>query len=140
MYSQYGDTQYPHGPELGSMRGQLPIDPSGGPARYPYMPYFGSKGPDAAQLAGGMPQRPPYGGEFSSMGNPEAMFNQGWGSMMPGQSYMGHPAAGKHTPYGMQVNGHVCTMQHEIYCGGGVEQLWPKCVWASNWIEHTVIL
>lgn len=102
MYSQYGDTQYPHGPELGTIRGQTPVDPSGGPARYPYMPYYGSKGPDSAQLAAMMSQRPPYGGEFSSMANPEAMYNPGWNSMMAGQGYMG-PHGGKPASYSMQV-------------------------------------
>lgn len=99
MYSPYaGDTQYPHGPELGQMRGQVPVDASGSPARYPYMPYYGPKGPDSAQLAAAMSQRPPYGGDYG-MANPEAMYSQGWSSMMAGQGYMG----GK-PPYGMQVS------------------------------------
>ena len=98
MYSQYGDAQYPHGPEVGPMRGQVPVDSSGGPARYPFSPYYGSKGPEGAQL---MSQRPPYPGDYGGMGNPEAMYNQ-WSSMMSGQAYMG-PHTGKPGPYGMQV-------------------------------------
>ena len=103
MYSQqYGDTQYPHGPELGPMRGQMPVDPPGAPARYPFMPYYGPKGPDGAQFAAAMAQRPPYGGDFSSMGPPEAMYGQGWGnSMMAGHGYMS-PHGGKPGSY-MQV-------------------------------------
>lgn len=100
MYSPYaGDTQYPHGPDAGPMRGQVPVDPSGGSARYPYMPYYGPKGPDGAQLAAAMSQRPPYGGDYG-MGNPEAMYGQGWSSMMGGQGYMG----GKPGVYGVQGN------------------------------------
>ena len=102
MYSQYDDTQYPHGQELGPVRGQITVDPSGSPARYPFMPYYGSKGPDSAQLAAAMSQRISYCGEFGGMGNPEAMYNQGWNSMMAGQGYMG-PHVGKPGPYGMQV-------------------------------------
>lgn len=102
MYGHYGDTQYPHGPEIGSMRGQVPVDPSGGPARYPIMPYYGSKVPDSAQLAAAMAQRHPYGGDFSTMGNPEAMYGPGWNSMMSGQGYMG-PHSGKQGPYNISM-------------------------------------
>lgn len=99
MYSPYAsDAQYPHGPELGPMRGQIPVDPAGSPARYPYMPYYGHKGPEGAQLAAAMSQRPPYGGEYG-MANPEAMYNQGWSSMMGQGGFMG----GKPGPYGVQV-------------------------------------
>lgn len=102
MYShQYGDTQYPHGPELGPMRGQMSVDPSGGSGRLPYMSYYGSKGPDSAQLAAAMSQRPPYAGDYGTMGSP-AMYNPGWNSMMPGPGYMG-PQSGKPGHYGMQV-------------------------------------
>ncbi len=101
MYSPYaGDAQYPHGPELGSMHGQIPVDPSGAPARYPYVPYYGPKGPDSAQLAAAMAQRPHYSGEYP-MGTPEAMYNPGWSSLMAGQAgYMG----GKPGHYGVQVS------------------------------------
>ena len=101
MYSHYGDSQYPHGHELGPIFGQMPVDPSMGPARYPYMPYYGSKGPETAQIAAAAMthSRPHYGGEFAGMSNPEAVFNQGW---MPGQGYMG-PHTGKPGPYGIQV-------------------------------------
>ena len=101
MYSNYaGDTQYPHGAEIGSMRGPMPVDPSGAPARYPYVPYYGPKGPDGAQLAAAMSQRPPYGGEYP-MGNPEAMYGAGWNSMMASQAYMS--SHGGKPPYSMQV-------------------------------------
>lgn len=101
MYSNYaGDTQYPHGAEIGSMRGPVPVDPSGAPARYPYMPYYAPKGPDGAQLAAAMAQRPPYSGEYA-MGNPEAMYGPGWNSMMAGQAYMS--SHGGKPPYNMQV-------------------------------------
>ena len=105
MYSPYpSDTQYPHGPELGPMRGQMPVDAAGSPARYPYMSYYGHKGPEGAQLAAAMSQRPPYGGEYG-MANPEAMYNQGWSAMMAGQGgYM----AGKPGPYGVQVTFMLC--------------------------------
>lgn len=98
MYSQsqYGDPQYPHGPELGPMGGQVPMDPSMNPARYPYMPNYGSKGPDGAHMAA-MANRPPYGSDYGVMGNPDPMYNQNW---MLGQGYMPH---GKPSPYGMQV-------------------------------------
>lgn len=98
MYSPYtGDAQYPHVPELGPMRGQMPVDASGSPARYPYMPYYGPKGPDGAQLAAAMSQRPPYAGDYG-MANAEALYNQGWSSMMAGQGYMGGKPG-----YGVQV-------------------------------------
>lgn len=104
MYrQQYPDAQYPHGPELSSMHGQVPVDPSGASARYPFMPYYGPKGAESAQFAAAMSQRPSYGGDYSSMGTPEAMYGQGWGnSMMPGHGYMG-PHGGKPGSY-MQVS------------------------------------
>ncbi len=98
MFGPYGDAQYPPGPELASMRGQMPVDPSGGPARYPFMPYYGK---DGAQMAAAMAHRPPYAGEFGGVGNPEAMYNQGWNSMAPGQGYMALHA--KQGPYAMPV-------------------------------------
>lgn len=114
MYSQYGDSQYPHGPELSSIRGQVPVDPSMGHARYPYMSYYGSKGPESAQLAAAaMAQsRPHYGGEYGVMSNPEAMFNQGW----PGQGYMGPHSGKPGGPYGMQVSHKILLALHFELC------------------------
>ncbi len=99
MYSQsqYGDSPYSHGPEMGAMGGQVPMDPSMNPARYPYIPNYGSKGPDGAHMAA-MANRPPYGSDFGVMGNPDPMYNQNW---MLGQGYIG--PHGKPSPYGMQV-------------------------------------
>lgn len=127
MYSNYaGDTQYPHGAEIGSMRGPMPVDPSGAPARYPYIPYYGPKGPDGAQLAAAMSQRPPYGGEYA-MGNPEAMYAPGWNSMIAGQAYMS--SHGGKPPYNMVRNFY--TSQCAL-CGSIGGFLFRKCCGGSR--------